>query len=124
MKVVALKRSASDRKAEEDGGGFVSPDDDGGISIHLSHHHLKKMGLDGELKSGHKVKLRGHGHVEESESRSGKDGERYSARLRLTHAGTDGGQDADGDIDSKSAGKKALRSDIEKAYTESEKKRK
>jgi hypothetical protein len=122
MKVVALKRSASDRKAEEEGGGFVSPDDDGGISIHLSHHHLKKMGLDGDLKSGHKVKLRGHGHVESSESRSEKGGERYSARLRLTHAGADG--HGEPDADDKKTEREGRRSDIEKAYTESEKKRK
>jgi hypothetical protein len=121
MKVVALKRTAAEKKAEKTAGGFVNPDDEGGITVHLGHDHLKKMGLAGSLKSGDRFKLKGHGRVEESETRSGKDGERHSARLRLEHAGVDG---AEPDVDDKTKERAGRRSDIERAYTESEAKRK
>ena len=125
MKVVSLKKSSAEKKSDKESGMIMPYDDEhGGVSVHLSHHHLKKMGLDGSLKSGHKVKFRGHGHVEESESRSDKGGERYHARLRLTHAGAERGADSDGDFDDKAAERKGRRKDIESAVEEDEVRRK
>lgn len=119
VKVVALKKTAADRKADEEANGYPGDDqspDNEGISIRLEHHHLKKMGIDGAMKSGHTFRIEGHGHVEESESRSGKGGERHSARLRLTHAGVE----HEGDEDEGRAG---LKEDVNKAFEGSEKSR-
>ena len=62
VKMVRLEKTASDRRAEKDALGepgiaSVVPDGDSGISIHLDHHHLEKMGIGGDLKSGGKVEL-------------------------------------------------------------------
>lgn len=114
MKVVALKKSAADRKADKDSGSVPYGDEEG-LSVHLSDRHLKKMGIDGNLTPGRKVKLRGHGHIQSAE----KDGH---ARLTLTHAGME--QHGEPDADDKSSERKGRRSDIEQAYSESESKRK
>src|ERR1041385_402589 len=88
-KMASLKKSASDRKADKDGPYIAAPGEDEGIAIHLDHYHLKNLGAGDQLKSGHKVTITARGHVENSESHSGKDGERHSARLRLTHMSLD-----------------------------------
>ncbi len=116
-KMVSLKKTSADREAEkkamgESGPGVNSnPEDAGGIMIHLEHDHLKKMGVGGGLKSGHKVELSAAGHVEHSETRSTPEGERHSARLRMTRMGveheTDHGEE-----------RKDLRNEIEKVHGE------
>lgn len=87
-KMVSLKKTAAERKAEQkarDAGPSTEPyDDDGGLTVHLDHDHLTKMGVGGDLKNGHKVKFNGEGHVEMAESRSTPEGERHSARVRFT----------------------------------------
>lgn len=115
MRVVSLKKSASDKKADKESGLSFPGTDEDGVSVHLSHHHLQKMGVEGNLTPGRKVKLRGHGHVQSAE----KDGH---ARLVLTHAGMDGHGEPDAD-DMKTE-RKGRRDDIEKAYDETEAKRK
>lgn len=128
MKLVSLKKSAGERKADEKDGMVSGPyGGDDGVTVHLEPHHLEKLGLGGKLKSGHKFKIEGRGHVEESESRSGKEGERHSARLRITHAGVehkDADGDNDGDMDERGAEKSKRNADIAKAYEASESKRK
>lgn len=120
MKLVSLKKSASERKAGEKDGMIAGPyGGDDGVTLQLEPHHLEKLGLGGKLKSGHKFKIEGRGHVEESESRSGKEGERHSARLRLTHAGVEHKEAPDGndgDEGSKPNEREGRRADIEKAY--------
>jgi hypothetical protein len=120
-KMISLKKTAADRDAEkkamgEGGPGTrANPEDDGGVTLHLEHHHLQKMGVGGGLKSGHKVELSAAGHVEHSETRSTPQGERNSARLRLTKMGveheTDHGEE-----------RKDLRNEIEQVHGASEKK--
>jgi hypothetical protein len=116
MKVVALKKSAAEKKSDKESGSMPYGGIDGeeGISVPLEHGHLEKMGVNGELTPGHKVKFRGHGHVKMAE----KDGH---ARLMLTHAGMEHGEP---DADDKNSERKGRRSDIERAYSESESKRK
>ena len=114
MKVVALKKSAADKKQDKENGFSYPGSEEDGVSVHLSHHHLQKMGVEGNLTPGRKVKLRGHGHIQSAE----KDGH---ARLVLTHAGMDHHEP---DADDKPDERKGRRSDIEKAYSESESKRK
>lgn len=63
------------------------PGDDDGVSVHLDHDHLTKLGVGGNLKSGDKVEFAGRGHVEHSSTTTDKDGERHSATIRL-HKGT------------------------------------
>jgi hypothetical protein len=119
MKEVSLKKSAAERKAAEPTNGEYHDPETDGVAIHLEHHHLEKMGLGGELKSGDKFHMRGHGHVESSESRSGNDGERHSARLRMTHAGIEHEAAKDGRED-KEGLRKELDSAFESAKTKSE----
>ncbi|MHB8272831.1 hypothetical protein [Bradyrhizobium sp.] len=112
VKMVRLEKTASDRKAEKDAlgeGGIasVTPDGDSGISIHLDHHHLEKMGIGGGLKAGGKVELTGKGTVLRSESRSTPEGDRHSATIHLSH----GGMDYEGSKDDE---KSDLRGEIEK----------
>lgn len=88
-RMVSLTKTAAERKAEKaarEAGPSTSPyeGDDGGISVHLDHDHLTKMGVGGELKNGHKVNFSGEGHVEMAESRSTPQGDQHSARVRLT----------------------------------------
>jgi hypothetical protein len=118
VKVVSLRKTAADKAAEKKAmgtsiGAYEGPDNDG-VSVHLDHDHLTKMGHYGNLKSGDKVEVMARGHVESSESRSGKDGEKHSARIRLTHMGVDhkGTDDRDD-----------MRRDVESSYDSSEKKR-
>jgi hypothetical protein len=119
MKVVPLKKSKAELEADKEADGYAAPvgsPDNEGLSLRLEHHHLKKLGINGDMKSGHTFELQGRGTVEESESRSGKDGERHSARLRLTHAGvTHEGDEAEG--------RTGLKEDVAKAFEGSEKKR-
>lgn len=96
-RMVSLKRSKADSEKERGVNGPATADysnpDDEGVAVNLDHHHLMKLkGGDGEpiagrMKSGHKVSFSGEGTVERSESRSGKDGERHSATIRL-HKGS------------------------------------
>ncbi len=120
-KMASLKRSAADRDVEKQAlgeparGPLQNPEDEG-ITVHLDHHHLKNMGVGGGLKSGHKVDLHAAGHVEHSETRSTKDGERHSARLRLTRMGVE----HEGGKDEKRAD---LRNEIEAVHSKSGKDR-
>lgn len=105
MKVVKLKVPAAEKKNER-AGGFNIDGDDQGVFVHLAHHHLKRMGVDGQLTPGQKVKFKGHGHVHSAE----KDG---PARLMLTHAGM---EHSEPDADDKPNEREGRRSDIEAAY--------
>ena len=112
VKMVRLEKSASDRKAEQDADGqpgiaSVVPDGDSGITLHLDHHHLEKLGVGGGLKSGGKVELSGKGTVLRSESRSTEDGDKHSATIHLSH----GNMDYEGSKDDERAD---LRGEIEK----------
>lgn len=112
VKMVRLEKTATDRKAEKDALGetgiaSVVPDGDSGISVHLDHHHLEKLGIGGALKSGNKVELSGRGTVTRAESRSTPEGDRHSATIHLSH----GSMESEAD---KGADKTDLRNEIEK----------
>jgi hypothetical protein len=91
VKMVSLKKSAADRRAEKDALGSKDvpyvPAEDKGVMVNLDHHHLMNMGVGGGMKSGHKVTFHGTGTVERSESRSTPQGEKHSATLRLDRGG-------------------------------------
>ena len=80
-KMVNLKRPKSDRKG--DGAEVAAYPGDDGVSVHLDHHHLTKLGVGGALKSGDQVEFVGRGHVEHSSTTTDKEGERHSATIRL-----------------------------------------
>jgi len=120
VKMHNLRRTAADVKAEKKAAGgskdnevtaYIPPEDDG-ARFELNHHHLTKMGLNGDLKSGDRLHFHGDGTVERSESRSSPEGERHSATIRfhkggVDHEPQDGARDADTRAD--------IRSDIAKA---------
>lgn len=117
VKMVSLKKSAADRRAEKDAMGssdVVSvPAENEGVTVNLDHHHLMNMGVGGGMKSGHKVAFNGTGTVERSETRSGKDGDRHSATLRLDK----GGMEHEGD---KAEPRAELKGELRKAVEGSE----
>jgi hypothetical protein len=93
MAMQSLKRPPADLKKMRERMNaaptpYTSPDDQG-VRVNLDHHHLMALkGADGrpiagQMKSGHRVSLRGEGVVERSESRSTPDGERHEATIRL-----------------------------------------
>ena len=92
VKMVSLKKTAADRRAEKDAMGETavsapSDYDKEGPTVHLEHHHLKNMGVGGALKSGDKVTLHAVGHVESSSSSSENGEERHIAMVRLHRGG-------------------------------------
>lgn len=109
---------AADKKAQGGKGGddapsaYVQPEDDG-ARMEFQHHHLTKMGLNGDLKSGDAVHFTGHGTVEASESRSSPDGDKHSATIRFHHGGVDHEKGEEGE------GKKDLRNELETAHGKS-----
>ena len=118
VKMHDIRRSATDVKAEkkalgrESEAAYVPPEDDG-ARFELEHHHLTKMGLNGDLKSGDTLHFHGHGTVERSESRSSPQGERHSATIRFHHAGAE----HEGADESRSGGKgKDLRNELEQVH--------
>ncbi len=107
-KALGAKRTKGQDK-NADIGVYVPPEDDG-ARFELEHHHLTKMGVNGDLKSGDAVHFHGHGTVERSETRSSPDGDRHSATVRFHRGGVDHEP-----ADRTEAAKSELRSDIGKA---------
>lgn len=123
VKVVSMRKTAAERRAEEHGGApaglyseSANEEDRDGIAVHLEHHHLQKMGLDAStMKHGDPVEFKGTGHVEHVETQSGANGERHHARIRLTHAGMDHEGEAHPEKE-----KAELRNEIEAVHGKSE----
>lgn len=57
-----------------------------GIDVHLSHEHMKKMGMDKPPAVGTKVKFQGEGEVTSASSHDGEDGPRHSMTMRMHKA--------------------------------------
>jgi hypothetical protein len=126
VKMHNLKRTKADVAEEKKALGadrtgdvthaYVTPEDEG-ARMEFEHHHLEKMGLGGNLKSGQEMEFHGRGTVEKSETRSEGGKERHSATIRFHKGGVDGEfKSGDGEE------RKALRSDIEKSHGASEEK--
>jgi hypothetical protein len=122
VKMADIRRSPADVKAEKKALGkesemaYVPPEDDG-ARFELEHHHLTKMGVNGDLKSGDTLHFHGHGTVERSETSSTPDGEKHSATVRFHHGGVEHEmKSGDGEE------RMALRSDLEKAHGKAEEK--
>jgi hypothetical protein len=121
VKMHNLRRTATDVKAEKSALGkdsehaYVPPEDDG-ARFELEHHHLTKMGIGGDLKSGDALHFHGHGTVEKSESRSSPEGERHSATIRFHHGAVEheAGDEAEG--------RKGLRNELEQVHGKVEEK--
>jgi hypothetical protein len=117
VKMIDLRRTVDDVKEEKSALGekseapYVPPEDDG-ARFDLDHHHLTKMGVGGDLKSGDSLIFNGRGTVERSESRSTPDGDRHSATIRFHRGGVDH-QQADR---SRDEGSKDLRNEIEQVH--------
>lgn len=123
-KMVSLKKSAADRRAEKDALGSRDipyvPAEDQGVTVNLDHHHLMNLkGSDGEplagrMKSGNDVEFHGRGTVERSETRSTPEGERHSATLRLSKGAIEHEPSSDDE-------RTELKGEIAKNYADAEK---
>jgi len=115
-KLVALRKTAADKRAEEAAGSDHSVSmpmdshDDAGPTMHLLSHHLNKMGVEGELPEGHEFEFRGHVEAHQTGHDGGED--RSHMRIRITHGGTDKPKAEHGD----------LRSELKKNKESAEKK--
>lgn len=126
VKMHDIRRTKADVAAEKkvlgvsrkDGDGqpsvYVPPEDDG-ARMEFEHHHLVKMGLGGDLKSGDTVHFHGHGTVERSETRSSPEGDKHSATIRFHHGAIEHEAEM---TDAGERGK--LRGDIESAHAKAE----
>jgi hypothetical protein len=118
VKMVSLKKSSADRRAEKDALGSPTvpyvPAEDQGVTVNLDHHHLMNMGVEGGMKSGHKVDFHGTGTVERSETRSTPEGDKHSATLRL-HRGA-----IEHEPEEKEEEKGEIRTEISKAHDKAE----
>lgn len=88
-----MKRTKSERKAENtpmksDGDSYPY-----GLSVRLDHHSLKKLGMHDKLpKVGDKLKLNAHAHVVSVSDHSHEGGESSKhVELQLRHMGIEGG---------------------------------
>ena len=117
VKMVSLKKTAAERRAEKDALGEASTarplTEDEGVTVHLDHHHLMKMGVGGGMKSGHDVEFHGKGTVERSETRSTPEGERHSATLKLHRGALEHEPERGTASDEDRAG---IKGDLEKSY--------
>lgn len=116
--VANMRRTAAERKAENESDGAISenasrptsPPERDDIEIRLEHHHIKALGLDGPLPHGTKVDFAGDGEVADSGTREAyADGKpQHHMTIRLRRAGVEAGERPD----AKRAG---IRGDIEDA---------
>lgn len=87
MKMVSLKRSAADKKAEKDARAEPSGIDDSmdGADLHLEDHHMEKMGISPTLPHGHPITLHAEGTIHRSSD--GPEGGRMT--IHVHKAGAD-----------------------------------
>jgi hypothetical protein len=113
-----MKRTKADKKAEEEkySSNKIGGDDyPYGLSVHLDHHSLKKLGLHGALpKVGSKIPMTAHAHVKSTREEN-RDGKMHrSMELELRHMSMEHGEGKnqekpDGDTEEMNKGmKKAL----------------
>lgn len=118
VKMVSLKCTDADYRAESNAlgipGTLNGPD---AFDVHMDHHHLKKLGLDGPLPHGHEITLHAKGELVGSHMHD-VDGEpRNSATFRFHHAGVEHeAPTGDGHSD--------IRQDLGNSFERSEKRRK
>lgn len=119
MKIADMKRSAADKKADQQrykGGPSVGSDDyHHGLHIELDHHGMKKVGMDDMPASGDEYEGQFRGRVVDTHEDS-EDGQepRRRVRILLHHVGMESkGKKGDGDEDDRP--RAGLRSSIEKA---------
>ena len=110
VKMVSMKRTAADKKAESSADGMLGRGTDrDGVHVHLDHHHIQKMGLDRMPQAGDEVEFAGKGKVVSAHTSDDGDGPRHHMTLMLHRAGVESkGEDAD-------ERREGLREDIEKA---------
>lgn len=86
MALTDMKRTKADRKAQKEKYDTVSPgggdDYPYGLSMHLGHEELTKLGLDKLPRVGDKLHLRAHAHVT-SVSENHRDGGKSERRIEL-----------------------------------------
>lgn len=114
-KMIDMKRTKAERKAEHEGAGHKLGEDDYpyGLSIRLDHHSLKKLGMyEGKLpKVGSKLKIEAHAHVK-STSESSHDGGKPNRHLELelrhiaVHGKGKNEEEPDGDTEEMNKGMK------------------
>ena len=115
VKMVNLARTKAEVAAENRSLGQPGeianvPAEDEGVTVHLGHHHLKKLKVEGGFQAGDKVTFHGDGVVHHAESRATKDGDRHSATLRLSRGALEREE-------SHERGEEADRADIRRGLT-------
>jgi hypothetical protein len=108
VKMVSMKETKTERKADDKSlaGAPLAAND--GVMLHLEHHHLAHMGIDGTLPHGTAINFAGKGEVRSSGTHNGPDGPRHHMTIALHKAGM---EEADGPDDKRDA----LRGDIARA---------
>lgn len=86
-----MKLSAKETKAQHDVRPAKGNQYPWGLSMHLEHDSLAKLGVKGAPKAGTVMEFRAKAHVSSSSSSSEKGGKgpRHSASLQITHLEVD-----------------------------------
>lgn len=130
-KMVAIKRTAADKKERESEIKSSPVDRDDypyGSRLELDHDTLEKLGLHkGDLPgTGDPVAFQFKGHISRAEEHMVDGESRRRLELQLTHAphrlGLAGGEDADGDNDGDTKPGAGVRKDLEAAFAKSSEK--
>jgi hypothetical protein len=88
VKMVDLKRTAAERKAEQKNyeSGPKAGDDYGyGLTVRLDHRHLKKLGITKMPKAGDVLHLHSKAHVKSTSEHSEDGADRQHMELELRH---------------------------------------
>lgn len=126
MKMVDMKRTKADKKAEDakyEAHKVGGDDYPYGLTVSLDHHGLKKLGMHDKLpKVGSKIKLHAHAHVKsarEEQREGGKTHRHVELELRhmaVEHEGKDSAVEREEDDQKKTAGaRKAIDEALTKA---------
>lgn len=75
-KLVDLKRTAKERKKNSEPMKISGDDYPYGLTVHLDHEALEKLGIKNLPKAGGKVMLHAHAHVKSTEDRTEDGGKR------------------------------------------------
>lgn len=112
MKMVSLKRTAAEKKAEGSADGMSNSVDDSrdGADLHLEDNHMEKMGISPNLPHGHPITLHAEGTIHRASD--GPEGSRMTIRVHKAGAEYDDPKEQEG----------GLRGEIEKNTQDADKK--
>lgn len=118
VKMVSLMKSKDDKAADDKAGegtpSRVEMAEPEGLEIHLTHEHLKKLGLKKPMETGSDIDFHGTGTVTSAHSEEVNGEMKHRMAIRLEKA-----EPLSAQVKEESGGKDGLRGQIEDAHGKS-----